>query len=75
MMQVPFNIEDAVEWKWMGGRIQGQVIEVFFEPTTKVIKGKSIKRNGSLEKPAYLVQSMAGNFALKLHTELEKQDL
>jgi len=52
-----FNVGDSVSWKWMGGVINGQVQEVFFEPITKVLKGKNIKRNGSAEKPAYLVIS------------------
>jgi hypothetical protein len=45
-------------------------VEIHFGPTEKELKGKKIKRNGSVEKPAYLVKSQAGNFALKLHTEL-----
>jgi len=61
----------AVRWKWMGGFVRGKVLEVYFEPTVKLIKGKEIKRNGTPEKPAYLVESEAGNLALKLHTELE----
>lgn len=59
-----------VFWKWMGRPISGEVKEVFFKPVEKVIKGKKIKRNGSSEKPAYLVLSSAGNLALKLHSEL-----
>jgi hypothetical protein len=61
----------AVEWKWMGRTIAGEVIEIYLETTTQVIKGKTIKRNGTIDNPAYLVQSAAGNCALKLHTELE----
>ena len=67
----PYKINSKVQWKWLGGVIEGQVVEVHFESVEKIIKGKKIKRNGSKEKPAYLVQSKAGNFALKLHTELE----
>lgn len=65
-----FKVSQKVQWKWLGGLIHGKVKEVFREPVIKVIKGKSIKRNGSVEKPAYLVESEAGNLALKLHTEL-----
>ena len=39
---------------------------------TKLIKEKKIKRNGSAENPAVLVQSEAGNLALKLSSELSK---
>lgn len=60
----------VVHWKWMGRVIQGQVTEVYFESVAKTIKGKIIKRNASKENPAYLLQSEAGNYALKLHSEL-----
>jgi hypothetical protein len=66
----PYKVGTSVQWKWAGGIIDGTVEEVFMGPIEKEIKGKKIKRNGSVEKPAYLVRSAAGNFALKLHTEL-----
>lgn len=67
-----FKVGAKVRWKWLGRPIDGIVEEVHFGPVTKVIKGKSIKRNGSKEKPAYLVKSEAGNLALKLLTELSE---
>lgn len=73
--QIFFSKEDCVSWTWMGQTIDGRVIEIFLEPITKEIKGKKIKRNGSPSNPAYYVQSKAGNYALKLHSELSKQDL
>lgn len=66
------KIGDDVSWKWAGGVISGQIEEVHFAPIEKIIKGSKIKRNGSVEKPAYVVKSQAGNIALKLHTELTK---
>lgn len=57
-------------WKWLGREIPGVVVSVHIEPISKVIKGKTIKRNGSKENPAYVVESQAGNLALKLHSEL-----
>ncbi len=68
-----FRIGESVAWKWMGRKIEGVVKEVFEKSVTKIIKGKAIKRNGTSEKPAYLVESKAGNLALKLETELEGQ--
>ncbi len=62
-----------MQWKWLGRIVAGVVVEVFTEPVVKVIKGKRIKRNGSSQKPAYLVRSEAGNLALKLVSELEPQ--
>lgn len=66
----PYKIGSLIHWKWAGGVVTGKVEEVYFAPTEKEIKGKKIKRNGRLERPAYLVRSEAGNLALKLHTEL-----
>jgi hypothetical protein len=61
---------EKVSWRWMGREIVGFIKEIHFESVSQAIKGKVIKRNGSLEKPAYLVESEAGNLALKLHSEL-----
>jgi hypothetical protein len=69
---IPFEVGQKVTWNWAGGTIKGQVEEVHFAPIEKIIKGSKIKRNGSVEKPAYQVKSEAGNIALKLHTELTK---
>lgn len=66
-----FSVKDPVKWKWMGGKVRGTVVEVFTESVVKEIKGKQIKRNGSIQKPAYYVISAAGNYALKLESELE----
>jgi len=68
----PYKTGSAIKWKWAGHHIMGTVEEVHFGPLERIIKGKKIKRNGSVEKPAYVVKSSAGNLALKLHTELEK---
>lgn len=68
----PYKVNEKVVWKWAGGAVKGIVEEVHFAPIEKTIKGSKIKRNGSVEKPAYVVKSEAGNIALKLHTELEK---
>ena len=64
------KVGDKVTWKWMGREIKGVVVEAHYALIQKEIKGKLIKRNGSMEKPAYLVKSESGNFALKLISEL-----
>ena len=65
-----FKIGAKVNWKWLGRDILGVVKEVHFEAVLKSIKGKKIKPNGTKENPAYLVESNAGNLALKLGSEL-----
>ena len=64
------SVGTKIEWKWVGRKISGEVVEVFYEVVSKKIKEKIIKRNASKENPAYLVKSLAGNLALKLHSEL-----
>jgi hypothetical protein len=66
----PFNVGSAVQWNWMGMQIKGTVSKIYFKPVKKALRGAIVKRNGSEEKPAYLVKSSAGNDVLKLHTEL-----
>ncbi|MCB0420850.1 MAG: DUF2945 domain-containing protein [Bdellovibrionales bacterium] len=68
-----YEIGDSIQWNWMGGIIKGEILEIYHQPVTKEIKGKSIKRNGSSEKPAFLVRSEAGNLALKLVTEISRR--
>lgn len=70
--EIAYDVGCKVTWKWAGGVIRGEVEEVHFAPIERIIKGSKIKRNGSVEKPAYVVKSEAGNIALKLHTELSK---
>ena len=65
------GVGTSVQWKWMNRFIIGSVKEVYTQSVSKTFKGKLIKRNGTDANPAYLVQSEAGNFALKLHTEIE----
>ena len=66
-----FRKGSRIQWKWLGRVISGKVVEKYTEPVVKEIKGKRIKRNGSVDKPAYLVESDAGNLALKLASELQ----
>lgn len=68
-----FSIGTKVRWKWSGGTVDGVVEEIYEGPVEREIKGSMIKRNGSVEKPAYLVRSEKGNFALKLQTELSER--
>lgn len=70
-MPALFRKNSKVYWKWLGKNIEGVVLATYFEPVTKELKGKKIKRNGSDQNPAYLVQSLAGNQALKLQSELQ----
>ena len=69
----PYEIGQIVSWKWMGKTIIGIVKEIHYGPVQKNIKSKIITRNGSLELPAYLVETIESKkLALKLATEITK---
>lgn len=67
-----FDIGAPVQWIWMGRPVKGTVKKIYLKPVTKVLRGHAYTRNGSTEKPAYLIKSAAGNDVLKLHTELRR---
>lgn len=70
-----WRVGSRVCWMWLGRPVHGTVKDVFIERVEKVIKGKTIVRNGSKDRPAYLVVSDAGNEALKLHSELRESKI
>lgn len=69
-----FRIGAKVEWPWGKGHAEAKVIEVFFEPVTKTLKGAKITRRGSKENPAYLLEQENGSRVLKLGSELRKSE-
>jgi len=66
-----FKEGDKVKWKWGDGYATGTVRSVFFEKTTRKIKGTEITRNGSKENPAIYIEQEDGDRALKLASELD----
>ncbi|SFC79156.1 Protein of unknown function [Bosea sp. CRIB-10] len=63
-----------VSWRWGAHTAKGRVEQVFTEPVTRTIKGTEVRRNASPDNPAYLVTQPRGGYALKSHSELEKDD-
>jgi len=47
---------DDVTWKYGKGKAEGTVAEVHQENVEKVIKGKTIKRNGSADEPVLVIE-------------------
>jgi N-methylhydantoinase B/oxoprolinase/acetone carboxylase alpha subunit len=66
-----FSAGDHVTWRWAGGSAKGRIEEVHRKRVRRTIKGKTITRNASSDKPAYLVVQEDGDKALKSHSELE----
>jgi Hypervirulence associated proteins TUDOR domain len=71
-MTKPYSIGLRVCWKWQYAKPNGIIEEVFFEPASREIKGTTVKRNGSPDKPAYLIKQDNGNYVLKLHSEISE---
>jgi Hypervirulence associated proteins TUDOR domain len=66
------SIGDTVEWKYGQGKAQGEVKEVHTDDVTKTIKDKEIKRKGSAEEPALVIQHEDG-LVLKSASEVTKK--
>jgi hypothetical protein len=47
---------DDVTWKYGKGQAEGTVTEVHENNVEKVIKGKTIKRKGSADEPALVIE-------------------
>ncbi|GAA4399311.1 DUF2945 domain-containing protein [Nibrella viscosa] len=62
---------DQVRWKWGAGHAEGKVVEVHHEEVERTIDGKQIKRNGSGDNPAVLIEQDDKQRVLKLASELE----
>lgn len=62
---------DDVAWKWGNGLAQGKVKSVHTEPFTITSKGKTIKRNGSADNPALVIEHKSGNDVIKLSSEVQ----
>ncbi|MCU0355307.1 MAG: DUF2945 domain-containing protein [Cytophagales bacterium] len=61
-----------VQWKWGNGTAHGKVVETHKEPVERTIKGEKIKRNGSPENPALLIEQDDGDQVLKLASEVSE---
>jgi hypothetical protein len=63
----------SVSWEWGKGTASGKVTEIYREEITKTIKGSKIKRNGTKDNPAYLIEQENGTQVLKLKSELNEK--
>ena len=62
---------DYVAWKWGNGLAEGIIKSVHTEPTTILSKGAHVKRNGSADNPAIIIEHKSGNDVLKLASEVQ----
>lgn len=59
-----------VTWSWGNGTAEGTVAEVHHDEVERQIKGEKIKRKGSKDDPAYLIEQEDGGRVLKLKSEV-----
>lgn len=61
----------AVKWKWGNSHAEGKVVEVHKEEIEKTIDGKKIKRKGTDDNPALVIEQDDKQLVLKLQSEVE----
>lgn len=65
---------DNVRWKWGRGYAHGKVEQTFNRSVAFNIKGTEVKRKGSDENKALLIHLHNGKTALKLESEVERNE-
>lgn len=63
---------DTVHWSWGKGQAEGKIEKKYEKPVEKHIKGATVKRNATKDKPAYEVKTDEGDKVLKSESELKK---
>lgn len=66
------RLGSLVEWKWRGHIVKGKIQRIYQKRIEVELRGARYVRNGSAEKPAYLILSAAGNEVLKLSSEVRR---
>ena len=61
-----------VSWSWGNGSASGTVTEVHHDTVERQVKGEKIKRKGSKDDPAYVIEQSDGTRVLKLRSEVER---
>jgi len=72
-MAAIFEKGTHVAWTWGAHEAEGIVAETFTRRVRRVIKGKTVIRNGTEEEPAYLVRQADGGRVLKSQSELRRR--
>ena len=62
---------DKVHWAWGKSQAEGVIKEKSEKTIAKKIKGTEVKRKGSKEEPAYVIQQANGTEVVKSESELD----
>ena len=72
MSKADVKAGDDVTYKWGKGTVAGAVTKVHTQDVEKTIKGSTVKRKASAEKPAVEIETDKGQKVLKSTSEIEK---
>jgi hypothetical protein len=70
----PYAKGDPVAWTWGEGTAKGTVAQVFPSRVQRTIEGATITRNGTPDNPALLIEQENGAKALKLASEVRRDE-
>ncbi|WP_233496608.1 hypervirulence associated TUDOR domain-containing protein [Mucilaginibacter hurinus] len=62
---------DTVHWNWGKSEAEGKIIKKHTETVEKTIKGTTVKRNATEDKPAYEIKQEDGDKVLKSASEIK----
>ncbi|HEX8357998.1 MAG TPA: DUF2945 domain-containing protein [Segetibacter sp.] len=62
---------DKVHWNWGKSQAEGTIKEKSEKTIVKKIKGTEVKRKGSKDEPAYVIEQKSGTEVVKSESELE----
>ena len=63
-----------VRWSWGNGSATGKVKETFSEEVERTLQGSKVKRKGTEDDHALLIEQEDGSEVLKLQSEVERAD-
>lgn len=70
-MAQTFRTGTRVRWNWGQGVGRGRIADRFERHVERTIEGALIRRNGSPEDPAFLIDTDNGGQVLKLRSEID----
>lgn len=70
-MAQTFRAGTRVRWNWGQGVGRGRIAERFERHVERTIEGSLIRRNGSADDPAFLIETDNGGQVLKLRSEID----